>query len=275
MRLFKLINADAEEFDLMREDCHFQYPDGLAQKKNKAFTQVENNFVNTEEKPEQLAPTGEMYITSEDSYQEFRVFIQKEPLQFCANYGAGWLYLSVEVETFKKVELFAHEEFYKCPIDFKALGQWRKSLTAYQAEAETGAGKKYPYTYPYTYSRGASGSVTLNNTGDIPAPLVLTIRGPAVDPSWIVRQNGVFVSSGAVTLEITADEMLVVDARTESLSMCLCDLSGNVLLDVWQQSDMSKDNFVKAPVGESEILFAQQSGTPDATVQMVELALTV
>lgn len=276
MRLFKLINAAGEQMTLSGPDGLFLYPDGLGFEFETDYSKVEYDFVETEERVKQKIITGTIVFITEARYLAFLLFITNKPLQLgYSQAAADYKYISCKVSRLKKIEITKRREWCRADIDFECYGQWQKSLTAVEAEVETDPGKTYPYTYPYTYSRGEAGSVTLNNTGDLPAPLVLKIRGPAVNPAWVCQQNGVFVANGSVGIELTAGEMLVVDARIEHMSINLMDLDGNLLLNVWQQSDMSKENYIKAPVGESEIIFSQETGTPDATVEMVELVYSV
>lgn len=278
MREFKLINSSNAEMTLNGPDGLFLYPDGIGFELETDYSMLDNDFVETEERVKQKIVTGTMIFVTEAGYLAFLAFIGKKPLELgYSQAGADYKYISCKISRLKKVEFTKRREWCRADIDFECYGQWQKSLTAVEAEVETEPGKTYPYTYPYTYTRGAAGSVPLNNTGDLPAPLVLTIRGPSVNPTWVVLQGGVFVANGgmATGFSIAADEMLVVDSRVGFLSMSLCDLDGHLLANVWQQSDMGKDNYVEAPVGESAVIFAQSSGTPDATVEMRELVYTV
>lgn len=278
MRLFKLINADSAEMTLSGPDGLFLYPDGLGFDFETDYSRIENEFAETDERVKQKVVTGTMVFVTETAYLAFLTFINSKPLRLgYSQSGSDYKYLTCKVSRLKKDEYIKRREWCRVDVDFDGYGQWEKSITPYAATAETETGKTYPYTYPYTYTLGAVGSITLNNTGDMPAPLIITVRGPSLNPSWILRQSGVFVSSGgmATGFELTADEQLIVDSRVGFLSMSKCDLDGNLLLNVWQQSDMQKENYIDAPVGESSIIFSQAVGTADASVEMLEMVYTV
>jgi hypothetical protein len=274
MRTFGLTNADGQTFDLMRYDALFQHPDGIGFNRNKTFVQVENDFIRIDEKVAQKTITGQMFFLNDAAYQEFLAFIALEPLTLSYSNGGDTHYISCEISKFEKNEESEFVEICTADIDFTCLGQWYKSIEPAEVEAEEASGKIYPYTYPVTYSRGIVGSVIITNAGTMEAPLKLYIRGACSNPAWILQVNGVTIASGSVAITLSATEQLIVDSNIATLGINKCDLSRNVIADAFQQSNMSKDNFLYAPVGESELIFSQDSGAPSVTVEVYERVST-
>lgn len=275
MRQFTLTNANDDTFDMQRNDALFVYPDGLGFEISAVYSQVENSFIETDSKIKQPMPTGQMIFKTEAAYNEFLAFVSVPPLVLGYAQSTVFKYITCTVSKWKKNEYTSRREWARVDIDFTATGQWRKTAEPFEVSPETAPGKTYPYTYPYTYTRGQVGTVEIENTGTMESPLRFFIRGACSNPAWLLKQNGVLLASGAVEIDLTADEQLIVDSRPDSLGINKCDLSQNVLADAFQQSDFEKDCFISVPVGISELIFSQDTGVPSVTVEVSALVHTV
>jgi hypothetical protein len=82
--------------------------------------------------------------------------------------------------------------------------------------ASTSGGLTYPITYPLTWGTTTSGSLTINNGGDVATPPTLTITGPGTTPA-IIRQDTGQVLQFDLTLGST--DVLVVNTLDGSMTL--------------------------------------------------------
>jgi len=108
-------------------------------------------------------------------------------------------------------------------------------------------GKKYDLRYAYRYGTGLAGNVIIN-THYAPAPAVITVYGPAVNPSISLGGNvyGVAVS-------LASGQRLVIDQPRREIYT----LDGvGTRVNAFDLRDKDHDIFAPVPVGENALVYS-------------------
>lgn len=117
-------------------------------------------------------------------------------------------------------------------------------------------GLKYPYKYPYRYT-STDQSLNLVNSHYAPCPMIITIYGPAVNPS-------IYIGNILCGLNITLDEgeYAVINQMTREIYCCKTDGSK---VNVFNNRNKSGNVFEFAPAGNSQLSFSGNFGI-DVTI---------
>lgn len=118
------------------------------------------------------------------------------------------------------------------------------------------------YTYDYIYEgwyNGANGVFRVNNNSiylgsQEASPLEITIEGPAVNPYWTVAVNSEIIYSDGFNLTVQEGYKLIVSSIPGKQCAKLVAPDGTIS-NVYQQQRLEMTNFIKAPMGRSEIIF--------------------
>lgn len=271
MRKFRLINALGAEFNLMRNDAFFSSPDGLGRSRSQGYEQAGDFLFRTTNKYKPTAITGEMNFKGYANYSEFASFLEHEPLIFCYSPLGNdtWYFRDVTCEALSKAEPQAQSSRLICKIDFLPLGLWYEKTKVYKTEpAIEGNYFTFPLTFPFTFKDVESGNVLIKNNRPKAAPCKITFYGALSNPSWALVYNGVTISTGSLTAEISENERIVIDADPASIEVSMYNADG-VRIDLSQYIDFEAETFIYAPTGNST-LQVTHDGTSEINV-MVEV----
>lgn len=86
------------------------------------------------------------------------------------------------------------------------------------------------------------------------SPMIVTVYGPCTNPYWEIIQDSKMLQSDGYLLEVPENHRLEVSSYPQNLYCKLISLDG-VESSVYQQQDISRSNFVTAPLGSSKIVF--------------------
>lgn len=256
MRQFKLLNANGQEFDLMRKDAYFNAPEGLGWGLDAEVMAVGDTYVVTGRKPERPSPSGEMVFEGYAQYNEFLTFAQAGGLMLAYKPLDTWRYLDVDL-SIDKGEIQDVPRRLICAVAFSGSSQWYEQLRAYQAQTTEGDGKVYSYTYPYRYRSEIEGAVNISN-GPLSSYPELTIFGPVQTPKWALYQYGVRLATGAVNITVPAGNKLVVDMHPATMEIAEYTDAGKFVANRYQNSDFSTERIFELPAGDSRIVFTQE-----------------
>ncbi len=276
-RQFRLINSVGAEYDLCDLDHAFYSPDGLGFQKNISSVQVGNAFAQVENKLNQQVIKGEMRFKSYELYSGFCEFIASEGLTIAYQPKAftKWYYRNVEVQRLDKTEIDRQTRRLICAIDFLCFSQWYEKDNAKETIDLTGENTVFPLVFPFVFSDAANNELLIVNERVTPAPCRITIAGPCVNPSWVLRQDGKTIATGAVTVNIASGEKLIVDSNIESMRIVKVTASGSEI-NFYQGSDFNTARFIFAPTGESRLIFSHStSAALDVTVEVRQVSDTV
>lgn len=141
-----------------------------------------------------------------------------------------------------------------CPNPYwRSLHSTSRALQAYVGN----------FTLPFTlpFELGVEGDrTTLINEGDMPAPVLIDIHGPTVNPRVINRTTGEFIR---VNRSIEANEILHIDTTPGEKKVHL--YRGNRVIPVFGDLDHDSDFFF-LEVGENEIEHVADAGNAHALV---------
>ena len=125
-----------------------------------------------------------------------------------------------------------------------------KSFDIFPAATEetgTNYGKKYNLRYGYRYGTGLAG-YSINNTHYADTPAIITVFGPAVNPSAVIGGN-----TYAVNVTLLASERLVIDQITNQIYT----ISGTgVQTSVFNSRDKQHDIFQPIRPGTNAIVYS-------------------
>lgn len=277
MRKFRLINAKGAEFNLMRHDAYFSFPDGLGMQREMTFAPIGQDFIKTSDMLSQKNITGNIAFEGYGQYREFTDFCAVAPLKLCYMPQQTWHYLDCELFSISKQEINRHNNRLVCPVDFIGLGPWYENKKMTRAGVSTEDAKKYKYKYPYRYGSGSAGTVRVTITGNEPSPCKLYIFGACINPHWTHFYNGLRYASGGVTSIIGPSQLLIVDSIPHEMEIWLYErITMTRIRNMYSSSDFSSERFIYLPPGDNAITFTHSGGNAiEAYVEVAQIAGTV
>ncbi len=267
MRQFKLINANGQEFDLMRLDAFFHQPEGLGFGNRAEVQRSGDTLLRIKSEENQPRPSGIISFKGYEQYAEFQQFADAGGIVLCYKPLDTWRYLDVEIVV-EKEEIDHKTGRLDCPVQFSGLSFWYEKVTAYRSETQKEGGKIYPYTYPYTYIDNRPGIIDVPN-GLKPSYCRIHILGPCTNPVFTVSQNGKRIADGRVICNIPVGNKLVLDSDPRSMEIAEYTTDGIFVSDRYGDSDFTTDRLVQLPAGESRFSFANDEA--DSITAFVEV----
>lgn len=258
MRTFTLIDKDNNSYDITAKNRLFFYNiDNLGFKQETEWQRIEDRYALLSNYTKQAVISGTVRfwdtkdLTAEEAYFKFAQFCQNAPMKMKYNPGHGEYFRNGYVT---KIERSDGDKTLTVKLDFSAQTPWYKSVSQYNSGIITG-GKVYDYEYNYTYSQTTINAVTVDSDSFQSSPCKLIVYGPAVNPSWQYYLNGVLQLSGKVNGSVLENHRLIIDTTTIPYSIKQVDMLGNVVSDMYQQSDFSTDRFVRMGYGRNTVAF--------------------
>lgn len=257
MRTFRLYDFDGNRYNLTSKNHLFFYAvDGLGFEKKSQFQRIEDRFALLDDYIDQGKIVGTIKFWQPDAelqYFNFAQFCQNQPIMMDYNnnygtYSRRGIITSIKRSDGKGTPL-------EIEIEFSAATPWFKTISKYNEGTITG-GKVYDYTYDYTYSESVINTVSIDSDSYQSSPVRLVIFGEAVNPSWRHYINNVLVSSGKINGTVLDNHRLIIDTTTIPYSIKQFDMLGNVVSDMYQQSDFSTKRFVRFGHGTNTVTFS-------------------
>lgn len=306
VRQFGIKNADSgdnEMLDLMSPNHFFNAPSGLGFKTNVDTLLIGQTFIVTDEAPNQPSPSGEMYFSSYEEYDEFAKFVNVGGCVLCykPSERIPWRYLEVVVNM-DKGEIDHETGYLICDIDFVGTSRWYEAVNVSDTEGEISEdakmykewdsplpdGSYYAYKYEYdssatqlsnkeqegkyyySYSTEFSGTISLAN-GSKPSYFRLTIYGPCTNPTWNLYENSMISKRGKILTTITAAQKLVVDTHPATMEISRYALDGTFMEDIYGSSDFTTERIFEIPRGDSYMIITATEGSPRAWIEVKKI----
>lgn len=151
----------------------------------------------------------------------------------------------------------------KATLQFKATDPRRygTQASATTAPPATGAGITWPVTWPITWptgGSGATGTVTVANSGDYNTPPVITIRGPLTTPAVYRQDTGEVLE---LNTAMAAGDVAVIDVLADTLTM-----NGTPAKNLLTDRSAPVSSFLMPPGNTG--LALREAGGPDPTASM-------
>lgn len=257
MRTFRLYDNDGNRYNLTSRDHLFFYAiDGLGFEQSAEFQRIEDRFALLESHIEQATIEGTIKFwqpEAELQYFNFAQFCQNQPIMMDYNNNYGTYSRRGIITKIERGDGDGNELLIK--IQFKAQTPWFKEIIEYNPGTESG-GKVYNYSYDYTYLKGGKNTITIDSDSYQSSPVKLVVIGPAINPSWRHYLNGELVTEGKINGIIGPDNHLIVDTTTIPYRIIQVDALGQLVSDLYQQSDFSTYRFVRFGHGRNTVTFS-------------------
>ena len=306
VRQFGIKNADSgdnEMYDLMDLNHMFMSPEGLGFGTEVETMRIGQTFIVTDEKPEQMSPSGDMWFSTYEEYDKFAKFVNIGGCVLCykPSDSIPWRYLEVVVNM-EKSEIDHETGYLVCATTFKGTSRWYEAVNVSDTEGEiSGDVKTYKewdsplpddsyYAYKYTYNSSAtelsnkehegkyyykystefSGTISIEN-GSKPSYFRLTIFGPCTNPMWKLYENSTVTKTGKILTTITAAQKLVIDTHPATMEISRYALDGTFMEDVYGSSDFTTERIFEIPRGDSYITISASDGSPRAWIEVKKI----
>lgn len=257
MRTFRLHDNDGNRYNLTSKDDLFFYAvDGLGFKQEAQFQRIEDRFALLTNYIAQGKIKGTIKFwqpQAELQYFNFAQFCQNKPLTLDYNNNYGKYLRDGIITEIKRSD--GKGNSLEIEIEFSAITPWYKTISEYNEGTIVG-GKVYNYTYDYTYSGSVVNTVSIDSDSYQSSPVRLVIFGPAVNPTWRHYINNVLTSTGKINGNVLQNHKLIIDTTTIPYSIKQVDMLGNLISDMYQQSDFSTQRFVRFGHGTNTVTFA-------------------
>lgn len=253
IRQFYIKNSNGEMLNLNEIEHFFMDPSGLGTEHKFTFEQVGNYFLQTGNNISQKKIDGKIFIKTYSEYRDFARFCMYNPMTLV--YSTDETYnIEVKLQQLEKTEKEVGGLY--CRIRLISNGMWYKAIESQNSGTEEG--KKYDYEYNYTYTNSAASTIEADIDSLHDAPTKLTIFGPASNPSWEHRVNGLVDTTGKVNVTIPSGKKLVIDTTEIPYSIILSDSSGENPQNVYQYSDFSTKRFIKMKNGRNVVRISHE-----------------
>ena len=262
MRTFKLFDNDGNSYDVTtKNDLFFYSVDGLGMEETTEFQRIEDRFAILSKYTAQTKIKGTLRFwqpDAEQKYFEFAQFCQNTPIRMEYNPKYGVFSKSGIISKIERGDGTGNS--LEITITFTAQTPWYKTITQYNDGIITG-GKVYDYEYDYTYSSAVINSVTVDSDSYQSSPVKIIIFGPAVNPTWRHYLNNLLQTSGKLNGSVLANHKLVIDTTSIPYSIKQFDMLGNLISDMYQQSDFSTQRFVRFGRGRNTVTVSAENTT--------------
>lgn len=286
MRYFKLENSAAipETFDITTEEYFFHDISGLGFDEDNSFQRVGPLWRLESSAYRQKTITGKMCFTDRgistpyEKYENFIRFISSDPLYICYwPHGlSGKVYRKrVRVSCLEKSEINKYGVIDE-RIEFTPYTAWFERVYAENVVIDTSDSARWIWDQGalwrdsaldpipsggdevrYKFGGESMNTVSLNCEIGITGLAKLTIKGPAVNPSWSHYVDGELVSAGGVDtylgLTLLDTESLVIDNTSGSHTMTVHNLVTGVKRNVYSLRDFDKKCFIDIKGGTNSI----------------------
>lgn len=256
MRTFRLYDNDGNRYNVTSKDHLFFYKiDGLGFTQEAEFQRIEDRYALLNNHIAQNKITGIIRFwqpQAELQYFNFAQFCQNQPIMMDYNNNYGTYSRRGLITKIERSD--GNGNPLEIKIEFTAETPWFKTVSEYNEGTIVG-GKVYDYNYDYTYSDSVVNTVSIDSDSYQSSPVRLVIFGEAVNPTWRHYLNNVLVSTGKVNGTVLANHRLIIDTTTIPYGIKQVDALGNLISDMYQQSDFSTSRFVRFGHGRNTVTF--------------------
>lgn len=268
-RGFKLINNIGEEIDLNSESFFAYNPENLGIHFENTYYGANANFKIDSTAINQQQLTIELLFNGKFPYLQYNEFIH------FLNYQPLTLYYSVpNVATYHRECIFSaltKSELTDLSVlqesitlDFTTPWyQWVEYTKSHKVESIKDA-KIYDYIYGYNYWYDGSDmtdyislnndSIYLGSSFASPLEIEITAKERIENPHWSILVDGEVVQTDRYFIDLEEGEKIVVSSVPQN-QKAVKILTNDEEMNIYQYQDMTKTNFVTAPVGLSTIDF--------------------
>lgn len=277
VRQFRLINEKGQEFNLMDlyNSCFLSEPDGLGYSYNTTYEQVGNSFFETLRNVQQGQITGTANFSCYDNFKSFVDYIESsEKLRF----GYKIPYKNLPIKEYLKdvnIQNIGKEQIdvdgiLKCPITFDCLSLWyEENKTIYSTKAQEDE-IRWNFKWDSRFVDYNNRILNYINDGHVPAPVLIKIEGPVVNPTITLKVEGKIYQEVTVNATIQQYEDFEYCTLDKDFYIRKKNTDGTYtdLFDL-DYIDPSNNNVIKIPQNKScELIMTSDSDIINAEVRI-------
>lgn len=271
-RSFKLVNGNGETQDITSKTVFFHEPTGLGFTKSNSYYRVGSRYILVDSYPEQIKISGKVALVGDNPYESYFNFVrfcELTPLYLLytpspesgEEHYSGRIYrLPVLLTAIEKTEL-EQQGYLDVSVTFDALSPWFRYMVA----ENTAEDIRLPWGIKWGIRFGTSGFRDgIVSDGSANSPGRLTIYGPISNPHWIHYLNGNPIGEGGFnkneSVEISENEMIIIDNTKDPFTIIKSSKSGEVLEDLYPKSDFMTRRFIFLQPGTNTIVIKDGGG---------------
>lgn len=260
MRKFYIINEINERFSLWGNRVYMVEPSGLGVKFDASYIRVGCSFLQNSKRTAQSNIGGKIEFIDPGANKRFREFYDfcaaAESLRLIYDPGDGTEYFrDIDIIEVGKTErtgaTLPISVSFACKSPYYLATNNRFTFEAIDDE------KRYDYRYDFKYGDYGTYRANIDNDGHNAAPFECVINGYCVNPKIQLNKNGVLLYEAEFPITVGQGEYIRYSSRDGALEATL--VSGDKETNLMNVLDISKANFFKIPVGNSEIVMTSNS----------------
>lgn len=266
---FTLVNEYGQSYALNDLTTgFFTAPSGMGFESNVNYTQIGHAWVRNYSNDKQKTLSGNIVFATADPYKEQTALLKfirtSKRLRLCRKTSAGEYYKDVDITKYDISRV--QNRALTCPVSLASKSLWYSdSVTTYQITAQAdGSYMKYAYKFPTKLSGAVNGRVAISNDGSVEAPMQVSFKGPIVNPTLVLMQEGAELSKVDIIGEAEAGES--IEYSTVDGDLYCYHKTAATQTSLVSNFDLENDNFFKIPIGSSEIIV---SADADITAPVV------
>lgn len=278
VRYFRLINALGQIYDITTTEALFSSPKGMGLEREETYRPIGARFALVSSIPKQVPLEGKLILTPPDAYIKYSEFmefctytpltIHYKPIDEYEYYQLRGVYTGKDFNYFKEVTITEVDKgeltkFATLEVDIKMmpLTPWYRRLDL-SSDVNPDAGLIWEQTsdWSFLFENENTKTITFESDSTYPSPIRLIIPGPADTPEWKHFVNGVLASTGKLNYTVGVNEFLVIDDLGDTCSMYIKNGSGQVIANVYQNSDFSTQRFMQIQNGTNSIVVDDATG---------------
>ena len=271
MRKFYIENEIKERFSLWGNRVYMIEPSGLGIKHDASYIRIGNAFLrNKNMQISQAEISGKIEFLEPGANKKFVEFYN-----FCA--AASALYLIYDPgngkEYIRDIDIFEAQKSEKTgatlPISVKFKCKslyYLRDNNSFLFESDSRE-KRYDYQYDYTYSDYGTYEAQIKNTGHVAAPFECIINGYCVNPSIYITKDDKTLHEVVFPVAVEEGEYIRYSTRDGMLEATL--VSGTKETNLMPLLDITKDNFFKIPIGNSQIVFSSSGASTNIVTMTI------
>ena len=225
VREFKLINEKGQSYSLMDAEnaCLLTEPSGLGYSYDTNYEQVGNTFIENLKKIEQGNITGTANFMKYDNYKKLVDFIENaESLRFSykipfANKEKEYL-KNVNFKEITKTQK-AENGIISETITFECLGLWYEENTIEYTINSSEDEIRWDFIWDAMFNDNNSQNVIYQNTGHVPAPILMEINGPVSNPRVEVYIEDMLYQELKINTTIAEYEKLIYNSKENEFTI--------------------------------------------------------
>lgn len=277
VREFRLLNEKGQEFSLMdlQNNCFLSEPSGLGYSYSTSYEKIGNSFVNTLRTLEQGQILGVANFRNYDNFKSFVDYIESsEQLKFAykipyKNLPIQEFYKDVEIQEIEKGQLDL-DGILKSNVLFNCLSLWyTENKVIYSTEVKNDE-IRWNFKWDSKFVDYNNRILNYLNDGHVPAPVLIKIEGPVVNPTITLKVEGKIYQEVTVNATIQQYEDFEYCTLDKDFYIRKKNTDGTYtdLFDL-DYIDPSNNNVIKIPQNKScELIMTSDSDIINAEVRI-------